>query len=90
MTKSDVAATGWSNSKLAGKNISKEIDHLKYLANTQNKDLIVFGSGQVVSSLMELGLIDEYQLWVHPVLLGKGKPLFKAGSIYQDEMLNMK
>ena len=38
--------------------------------------MIVYGSGKLVSALMNGGLVDDYQLWIHPVILGKGKPLF--------------
>jgi dihydrofolate reductase len=39
--------------------------------------MMIFGSGTIVNQLTKLGLIDEYQLMVNPVALGKGKPLFK-------------
>ena len=76
MTRSDVAAKGWYNSSLAGRNVAKEIGRLKRSKNSPYKDLIVYGSGRLVNSLIRLGLVDEYQLWVHPVVLGSGKPLF--------------
>jgi len=41
------------------------------------KDIVIFGSGRLVSQLAQAGLVDEYQLRVHPVILGSGKPLFK-------------
>ncbi len=93
MTKSDVAAAGWSNSELAKKDISEEIHYLKNLPDAPdalNKDLIVFGSGQLVASLILSGLVDEYQLWVHPVALGNGKPLFKPGTLSASGIPNMK
>jgi dihydrofolate reductase len=37
---------------------------------------VVYGSGSRVSALLRLGLIDEYQLYVHPVAIGAGKALF--------------
>ncbi|MGS2741727.1 dihydrofolate reductase family protein [Sinomicrobium sp. M5D2P17] len=37
----------------------------------------VYGGGGLITSLANLGLIDQYRLAVHPVILGKGKPLFK-------------
>ncbi|HEX6480016.1 MAG TPA: dihydrofolate reductase family protein [Ktedonobacteraceae bacterium] len=40
------------------------------------KDLVIFGSGRLVSELAQAGLIDEYQLRVNPVVLGRGKRLF--------------
>ena len=39
---------------------------------------MVYGSSKVVQSLTKMGLIDEYQLLVHPVFLGDGKPLFEG------------
>jgi len=63
----------WHNSKLIKKNVNGELQKLKLLPG---KDMIIFGSGTLVSSLMTPGLIDEYILWVHPVILSGGKPLF--------------
>lgn len=39
--------------------------------------IVIFGSASIVQQMTDLGLIDEYVLWVHPVILGSGKPLFK-------------
>jgi dihydrofolate reductase len=64
----------WNNSKILKGNIAKEVIKLKQRAG---KDMIIYGSGQLVASLTKLGLIDEYRIWVHPVVLGDGKPLFK-------------
>jgi dihydrofolate reductase len=38
--------------------------------------MMIFGSGTLVEQLTKLGLIDEYQLMMNPIVLGKGKPLF--------------
>ena len=38
--------------------------------------MLIYESGTLVSTLMQLGLVDEYQLWVNPVVLGQGKPFF--------------
>jgi dihydrofolate reductase len=64
----------WHNSKFIKGNPADEISKLK---EQPGKDMIVYGSGKVVESLANSDLIDEFQLWVHPVLLGEGKPLFK-------------
>jgi dihydrofolate reductase len=42
-------------------------------------DLLIQGSGTLVRTLMQHNLIDAYQLWVHPVVLGSGKRLFADG-----------
>lgn len=65
----------WHNTRLAKGNITDEIARLK---RQQGKDMIIYGSGSIVSTLMRLGLVDEYRIWVHPVILGKGRPLFNG------------
>ena len=78
----------WNNSKLANGNPENEINLLK---KKPGKDIIIYGSGRLVSSLINSGLVDEYQLWLHPVALGKGKPLFKNlhSRVYM-QMVNVK
>ena len=44
------------------------------------KDILVFGSGDLLNAFMEHGLADEYRLMVFPVVLGGGKRLFGGGS----------
>jgi dihydrofolate reductase len=65
---------GWNNTKLIKGNVAQEIPKLKEQAG---KDLFLFGSADLASSLTPLGLIDEYRIMVAPVVLGSGKPLFK-------------
>ena len=38
--------------------------------------MVIFGSGSIVTTFTQLGLIDEYRILVNPVVLGNGKPLF--------------
>jgi dihydrofolate reductase len=64
----------WNNSRLVKGNIAEEIAKLK---QQPGKDMAIFGSGSIVSTLTQLGLIDEYRIMVNPVVLGNGKPLFK-------------
>jgi dihydrofolate reductase len=64
----------WNNSRLAQAIDPAEINRLK---QAPGKDLLIYGSTSIVQELTRLGLIDEYQLLVHPVVLGGGKPLFK-------------
>ena len=62
------------------KNVSllKEInvDNITKLKKKKGKDITIIGSGSVIRQLTDLGLIDEYQLMVVPVVLGTGKSFF--------------
>ena len=53
----------------------------------QGKDIWLFGGASLTTSLINLGLVDEIALAVHPVLLGGGKPLFSG--IYQRQNLEL-
>jgi len=46
----------------------------------QGKNLVVFGSGEVLQPLMQQHLIDEYVLLIHPLVLGSGRHLFVDGA----------
>ena len=63
----------WTNAKLAARSLQEETWELK---QQPGKDILV-GSPSLIVALMNLGLIDEYQLCVHPVVIGNGLPLFK-------------
>ena len=65
----------WKNSKLIRGEIAEEISKLK---QQSGKDMVIYGSGSIVSTLTNLGLIDEYRIFINPVVLGSGKPLFKG------------
>lgn len=73
----------WNNSRLVRENIAEEVSKLK---QQPGKDMVIFGSGSIVSALTRLGLIDVYRLIVNPVILGRGKPLFKG----LDDMLKLR
>ena len=60
------------NCQLFRGNISEEINKLKA---QPGKDMFV-GGPNLASSFMKLGLVDEYWLYVHPTILGGGKPMF--------------
>jgi dihydrofolate reductase len=44
------------------------------------EDLVALGSGELAQTLMEHDLIDQYDLWIVPIVLGGGKRLFGEGS----------
>jgi len=66
---------GWNNTRLVKDNIAEEISRLK---GQPGKNLALAGGAGIAQTFMRLGLIDDYQLLVHPVILGRGKPLFKG------------
>ena len=58
--------------------ISDNIEHrVKALKQQAGKEIIIFGSPSASHTLMQHGLIDEFWLFVNPILLGQGIPLFK-------------
>jgi dihydrofolate reductase len=63
----------WNNTTLIRNNIVEEVNKLK---EQPGKDLVIFGSPGLAKSLMNLGLIDEYRLTLHPVIMGTGISLF--------------
>ena len=66
----------WKNSTLIEGNVAEEVSRLK---RQPGKNILVFGSGDRVNTLMKYGLIDEYRIMVFPIVLGSGKRLFRNG-----------
>jgi dihydrofolate reductase len=64
----------WRNTRLM-REISKD-DILK-MKGQPGKDIVIYGSGSIVSALTQLGLIDDYWIYVNPIILGNGKQQFK-------------
>jgi dihydrofolate reductase len=60
--------------KIISDNVSTEITQLK---KAPGKDILIFGSPSASHSLMAANLIDDYWLFINPILLGQGIPLFK-------------
>ena len=91
-TKHDIEHSGWynkvskvvlsktlngenlNNTKIIGDNVISEITQLK---QAPGKEIIIFGSPSASHTLMQENLIDDYWLFVNPILLGEGIPLFK-------------
>lgn len=59
---------------LINSDIAEEVDKIK---NEPGKDIWLFGGASLTTSFINLGLVDEMALAVHPILLGSGKPLFQ-------------
>jgi dihydrofolate reductase len=65
----------WNNSRLVRDNIAEEVSRLK---EEPGKDLALFGSADLASTLIGEGLIDEYRIFVTSFVLGGGTPMFKG------------
>jgi dihydrofolate reductase len=63
----------WNNTKLVKDGMAAEIRKMK---NEPGNDMAIMGSGSIVSQLTQERLIDEYQIVVIPVVLGKGRTMF--------------
>jgi dihydrofolate reductase len=63
----------WNNTKLVKGDMPAEIREMKKEAG---KDMVVLGSGSIVSQLAQEGLIDEYQIVMNPIVLGQGRTMF--------------
>jgi dihydrofolate reductase len=63
----------WENTELAQGNLVEEVNSLK---NQNGKDIIVYGGSSFVSALVKERLIDEFHLFINPVVLGRGVPIF--------------
>ena len=67
----------WENSTLLKGDVPGEVAKLK---EGPGKEIQVIGSGELVQTLIREGFVDEYQLMVHPIVLGTGKKLFRDGA----------
>lgn len=67
--------TEWNAILLKG-DVAEEVAKLK---QQPGGNLLVMGSASLVHTLRENNLVDEYELWMHPIVLGSGKGLFKGG-----------
>ncbi len=70
----DRAAWGkYNNARVVKDHVAEEVTRLK---QQPGKDIVIYGSANLVQGLTQLGLIDEYQLLVHPLVMGAGKRLW--------------
>jgi len=65
----------WSNSEVVKGDLAEEVRKLKASADG---DITILGSGSIVAQLAAEGLIDDYQVIVNPVVIGKGRSLFEG------------
>src|SRR5579872_863135 len=65
----------WSNTELIKGDLAAEVRKLK---NERGPDMVILGSGSIVSQLAQQNLIDEYQVALNPIVLGKGRTMFEG------------
>lgn len=68
----------WNNSTLLKGELATAVGQLK---EELDKDVVIFGSGVLIQSLMRDNLVDEYVLLIHPLVLGSGRRLFPDGGV---------
>lgn len=64
---------GWGPARIANGDLAEEMQRLK---QEPGKDILAHGGAGFARSLVQLGLVDEYRLLIHPVAIGSGLPLF--------------
>lgn len=80
-------AADWANSRLIRGNVADEVKALKA---GSGDTMAVYVSPKLVHGFVDLGLIDEFRLLVHPTTLGGGTPLFHAGARLDLNLLESK
>ena len=68
----------WNNSTLIEGDVAEAVAKLK---EEPGAEIQVTGSGELIQTLMEHDLVDEYRLWTFPIVVGQGKRLFAGGTI---------
>lgn len=68
-------SAAWQNTRLVKGDLVSEVRKLKA---EPGPDMVILGSGSIVSQLSQARLIDEYQVVVHPIALGRGRTLFEG------------
>lgn len=73
----------WKNTRLVKDGL---VDEIRKMKGEPGEDMVILGSGSIASQLAEAGLIDEFQIVMTPLILGKGKTMFEGVR----EKLNLK
>jgi dihydrofolate reductase len=69
----------WMNSTLIKGDVATAVGKLK---KELDKDIVVFGSGLLIQTLMRCNVVDSYVLMIHPLVLGSGRRLFTDGGAF--------
>ena len=66
----------WNNTEIIRRDLAPAVRGLK---EQDGKDIVLYGHGPVGQALLEADLLDELNLWIHPVFVGRGTQLFRGG-----------
>ncbi|HLW54104.1 MAG TPA: dihydrofolate reductase family protein [Candidatus Angelobacter sp.] len=67
----------WNNTRLIKTNM---VDEVRRMKQKPGEDMVILGSGSIISQLAEAGLVDEFQMAMLPLILGNGKTMFEGMS----------
>ncbi len=76
-----LTAADWNNTKIISGDI---VQALRDIKAKSDRNLYVFGSAELLATLLPAGIVDEYRLGLAPLLLGRGNPLFKPSNLRID------
>lgn len=79
-----LTSADWNNTRLLSGDAAESVKALKA---EEGKDVFVFGSADLLNTLLAANLVDEYRICLAPVVLGRGNPLFKPDSPRHDMTL---
>ncbi|HEY0677019.1 MAG TPA: dihydrofolate reductase family protein [Chitinophagaceae bacterium] len=68
----------WENTELLNGNV---VEKVKKIKAEDGIDLLIYGSGNFIQTLLKNNLIDELRLWIFPLVIGNGKKLFAEGVV---------
>ena len=66
----------WNNSEIVSRDLATRIREIKAM---EGPEIHIWGSGELLQSLTAEGLVDEYRMFIYPVVLGQGKRMFEHG-----------
>lgn len=87
LSQADIKAMGWNNTWLIKGNI---IDKMARLKMETGKDILVWGGVSLMQTFIESGIVDEYNIWIAPVILGRGRSLFPDPATLDLELVKTK
>lgn len=68
------SATAYDHATVISRDLAEKVEQIK---KQDGKDIWLYGGANLIKTFIQLGLIDEYRISVHPIVLGSGKPLFE-------------